>query len=97
MPPFLQTHGAAAGVLRGLRQTVESAGSWDRGRVEELQRELEAIVPDISSLETLAAGLDSSLCKGIYIVYFISIVYYIYVFLWCSYLATKCALQIQFI
>uniref|UniRef100_A0A8C7ULC6 Spectrin repeat containing, nuclear envelope 1b n=1 Tax=Oncorhynchus mykiss TaxID=8022 RepID=A0A8C7ULC6_ONCMY len=64
MPPPLQTHGAAVGVLRGLRQTVESSGSWDHGRVEELQRELETIIPDISSLETLAAGLDSSLCKG---------------------------------
>ncbi|KAK6304736.1 hypothetical protein J4Q44_G00253220 [Coregonus suidteri] len=61
---FLETHGAAVGVLQGLRQTVESSGSWDHGRVDELQRELEAIVPDISRLETLAAGLDSSLCKG---------------------------------
>lgn len=61
---FLQTHGVAAGVLRGLRQTVESAGSWDRGKVEELQQELATIVPDISQLETLAVNLDSSLCKG---------------------------------
>lgn len=61
---FLQTHSVAAGVLRGLRQTVESAGSWDRGRVEELQQELSTIVPDISQLETLAVNLDSSLCKG---------------------------------
>lgn len=61
---FLQTHGVAAGVLRGLKQTVESAGSWDRGRVEELQQELSTIVPDISQLETLAVNLDSSLCKG---------------------------------
>ena len=61
---FLQTHGVAAGVLHGLRQTVESAGSWDRGRVEELQRELATIVPDISQLETLAVSLDSSLCKS---------------------------------
>jgi len=61
---FLQTHNVAAGVLRGLRQTVESAGSWDRGRVEELQQELATIVPDISQLETLAINLDSSLCKA---------------------------------
>ncbi|XP_037550764.1 nesprin-1 [Nematolebias whitei] len=61
---FLQTHGVAAGVLRGLKQTVESAGSWDRGRVEELQQELATIVPDISQLETVAVNLDSSLCKG---------------------------------
>ncbi|KAF1374585.1 hypothetical protein PFLUV_G00230620 [Perca fluviatilis] len=61
---FLQTHGVAAGVLRGLKQTVESAGSWDRGRVEELQQELATIVPDISQLETLAVNLDSSLCKS---------------------------------
>lgn len=61
---FLQTHGAAAGVLQGLRQTVESAGSWDRGKVEELQQELATIVPDINQLESLAVNLDSSLCKG---------------------------------
>lgn len=61
---FLQTRSVAAGVLRGLRQTVESAGSWDRGRVEELQQELATIVPDISQLETLAISLDSSLCKS---------------------------------
>lgn len=61
---FLQTHSMASGVLRGLRQTVESAGSWDRGRVEELQQELSTIVPDINQLETLAANLDSSLCKS---------------------------------
>lgn len=61
---FLQTHSVAAGVLRGLRQTVESAGSWDRGRVEELQQELATIVPDINQLETLAVNLDSSLCKS---------------------------------
>lgn len=61
---FLQTHSVAAGVLRGLRQTVESAGSWDRGRVEELQQELATIVPDITQLETLAVNLDSSLCKS---------------------------------
>lgn len=61
---FLQTHNVAAGVLRGLRQTVESAGSWDRGRVEELQQELATIVPDITQLETLAVNLDSSLCKS---------------------------------
>lgn len=61
---FLQTHSVVTGVLRGLRQTVESAGSWDRGRVEELQQELATIVPDISQLETLAISLDSSLCKS---------------------------------
>lgn len=61
---FLQTHNVAAGVLRGLKQTVESAGSWDRGKVEELQQELAAIVPDISQLEALAVNLDSSLCKS---------------------------------
>lgn len=61
---FLQTHGVAAGVLRGLKQTVESAGSWDRGKVEELQQELATIVPDITQLETLAVNLDSSLCKS---------------------------------
>lgn len=81
MPPPLQTHGAAVGVLRGLRQTVESSGSWDHGRVEELQRELEAIVPDISRLENLAASLDSSLCKGIFMIYLISIIYLMYLFL----------------
>lgn len=61
---FLQTHSVAAGVLRGLKQTVESAGSWDRGKVEELQQELATIVPDIHHLETLAVNLDSSLCKS---------------------------------
>uniref|UniRef100_A0AAV2JAL2 Calponin-homology (CH) domain-containing protein n=1 Tax=Knipowitschia caucasica TaxID=637954 RepID=A0AAV2JAL2_KNICA len=61
---FLQTHSVAAGVLHGLRQTVENAGSWDRGRVEELQQELATIVPDINQLETLAVNLDSSLCKS---------------------------------
>lgn len=61
---FLQTRSVAAGVLRGLKQTVESAGSWDRGKVEELQQELATIVPDISQLETLAVNLDSSLCKS---------------------------------
>lgn len=61
---FLQTHSVAAGVLRGLKHTVESAGSWDKGRVDELQRDLEGIVPDISRLETLAISLDSSLCKA---------------------------------
>ncbi|XP_056332375.1 LOW QUALITY PROTEIN: nesprin-1 [Danio aesculapii] len=61
---FLHTHSVAAGVLQGLRQTVESAGSWDKSRVDELQRELEAIVPDISRLETLAVNLDSNLCKS---------------------------------
>lgn len=61
---FLQTHNVAAGVLRGLKQTVESAGSWDRGKVEELQQELATIVPDISQLEALAVNLDSSLCKS---------------------------------
>lgn len=61
---FLQTHNVAAGVLRGLKHTVESAGSWDRGKVEELQQELATIVPDISQLEALAVNLDSSLCKS---------------------------------
>lgn len=61
---FLHTHSVAAGVLQGLKQTVESAGSWDRGKVEELQQELATIVPDISHLETLAVNLDSSLCKS---------------------------------
>ncbi|MEQ2161686.1 hypothetical protein GOODEAATRI_012073, partial [Goodea atripinnis] len=61
---FLQTHSAVAGVLQGLRQTVESAGSWDRGRVEELQQELGTFIPDINELETSAVNLDSSLCKG---------------------------------
>lgn len=61
---FMQNHGVAAGVLRGLKQTVESAGSWDRGRVEELQQLLATIVSDISHLESLAVNLDSSLCKG---------------------------------
>ncbi|XP_073726049.1 nesprin-1 isoform X5 [Misgurnus anguillicaudatus] len=61
---FLHTHGVAAGVLRGLRQTVESAGSWDKSRVDELQRDLEAIVPDIGRLETLAVNLDGCLCKA---------------------------------
>lgn len=61
---FLHTNSVAAGVLRGLKQTVESAGSWDRGKVEELQQELATIVPDINHLETLAVNLDSSLCKS---------------------------------
>ncbi len=61
---FLHTHSVAAGVLQGLRQTVESAGSWDKSRVDELQKDLEAIVPDISRLETLAVNLDGSLCKA---------------------------------
>lgn len=61
---FLHTHSVAAGVLRGLRQTVESAGSWDKSRVDELQRDLETIVPDIGRLETLAVNLDGSLCKA---------------------------------
>lgn len=61
---FLHTHSVAAGVLQGLKQTVESAGSWDRGKVEELQQELATIVPDINQLETLAVNLDSSLCKS---------------------------------
>lgn len=61
---FLQTHNVAAGVLRGLRHTVESAGSWDKSRVDELQRDLEGIIPDISRLESLAISLDSSLCKA---------------------------------
>uniref|UniRef100_A0A672NJW8 Nesprin-1-like n=1 Tax=Sinocyclocheilus grahami TaxID=75366 RepID=A0A672NJW8_SINGR len=61
---FLHTHSVAAGVLQGLRQTVESAGSWDKSRVDELQKDLEAVVPDISRLETLAVNLDSSLCKA---------------------------------
>ncbi|KAG1946578.1 nesprin-1 [Pimephales promelas] len=61
---FLHTHSVAAGVLQGLRHTVESAGSWDKSRVDELQRDLEAIVPDIGRLETLAVNLDGSLCKA---------------------------------
>lgn len=61
---FLQTHNEVARVLHGLRQTVESAGSWDRGRVEELQQELSTIIPDIGELESSAVNLDSSLCKG---------------------------------
>lgn len=61
---FLQTHNVAAGVLRGLRHTVESAGSWDKSRVDELQRDLEGIIPDINRLESLAISLDSSLCKA---------------------------------
>lgn len=61
---FLHTNSAAAGVLRGLKQTVESAGSWDRGKVEELQQELAGIVPDINHLEALAVSLDSCLCKS---------------------------------
>lgn len=61
---FLQTHAVAAGVLRGLKQTVEGAGSWDRGKVEELQQELAAVVPDVGQLETLAVNLDGSLCKS---------------------------------
>lgn len=54
----------AAGVLRGLRQTVESAGSWERSRVQELQQDLSEIVPDIGRLEALAVSLDASLCKS---------------------------------
>ncbi|TSO25166.1 Nesprin-1 [Bagarius yarrelli] len=61
---FLQTHSVAAGVLRGLRNTVESAGNWDKSRVDELQQDLEGIIPDISRLESLAISLDSSLCKA---------------------------------
>lgn len=61
---FLQTHSMVAGVLQGLRHTVESAGSWDCARVEELQLELSAIVADIHQLETAAVSLDSSLCKA---------------------------------
>lgn len=61
---FLQTHSVAAGMLQSLRQTVESAGSWDRGKVEELQQELATVVPDITQLETMAVNLDSSLCKS---------------------------------
>lgn len=61
---FLQTRGVAAGVLRSLRQTVESAGSWERSRVQELQQDLTSIVPDIGRLETLAVSLDGSLCKA---------------------------------
>lgn len=61
---FLQTHSVAAGVLRGLRHTVESAGNWDKSRVDELQQDLEGIIPDISRLESLAISLDSSLCKA---------------------------------
>lgn len=61
---FLHTHSVAAGVLRTLKQTVESAGSWDRGKVEELQQELATIVPDINHLEAQAVHLDSSLCKS---------------------------------
>ena len=61
---FLQTQVATAATLQGLRQTVEGAGSWDRARVEELQQELSAMVPEVGRLEALAAGLDSGLCKG---------------------------------
>nr|XP_057913481.1 nesprin-1 isoform X6 [Doryrhamphus excisus] len=61
---FLNTHSATAGVLQGLRQTVESAGSWDRGRVEELQEQLSGIVPDVCRLEMQAVDLDSGLCKS---------------------------------
>lgn len=51
-------------MLRGLRQTVESAGSWERSRVQELQQDLAEIVPDIGRLEALAVSLDASLCKA---------------------------------
>ena len=61
---FLQTQGAATGVLGGLRHTVEGAGSWDRGRVEELQRELAAVILDIRNLETRAVWLTSGLGKA---------------------------------
>lgn len=61
---FRQMHSAAVAVLQGLRQTVESGGSWDRGRVEELQQEVSAAVPDVCRLETLAVDLDSGLCKS---------------------------------
>lgn len=61
---FLQTRGVAAGVLRSLRQTVDSAGSWERSRVQELQQDLASIVPDIARLEALAVSLDGSLCKA---------------------------------
>ncbi|KAG7263976.1 hypothetical protein CRUP_026777 [Coryphaenoides rupestris] len=61
---FLQSQGMAAVTLRALRQTVEAAGSWDRARVEELQRELAAAVPEVGRLEALAAGLDGGLRKG---------------------------------
>lgn len=63
---FLQTQSVAANVLLGLRQTVESAGAWDQGKVHELQQELKAIVPDIGRLEALAVSLDGSLCKARY-------------------------------
>ncbi|KAJ4921304.1 hypothetical protein JOQ06_000784 [Pogonophryne albipinna] len=47
-----------------LKETLEGGGSWDRGRVEDLQREMTSIGSDILQLETLAVNLDSSLCKS---------------------------------
>ncbi|KAJ8275253.1 hypothetical protein COCON_G00098780 [Conger conger] len=61
---FLRTRAVARSVLRGLRQSVEGSGSWDKGRAESLRRELEAVVPDIGRLETLAVGLDAGLSKA---------------------------------
>ena len=50
--------------LRDLRQTVASAGSWDRGRVDDLQEEPSVTAPDAGRPESTASGLDAGLCEA---------------------------------
>ncbi|XP_029943278.1 nesprin-1-like [Salarias fasciatus] len=63
---FLRARGAAAGELRRLRDAVDGAGAgaWDGGRAEELRRQLDAVVPEVSRLEAEAVRLDGDLCKS---------------------------------
>ncbi|RXM34120.1 Nesprin-1 [Acipenser ruthenus] len=63
---FLQTRKAAMSVLHRLKQTVESASNWDKGKAESLQQDLKDIIPDIHKLETLSVNLDGALSKAQY-------------------------------
>ncbi|RXM34941.1 Nesprin-1 [Acipenser ruthenus] len=63
---FLQTRKAAMNVLHRLKQTVESASNWDKGKAESLQQDLKDIVLDIHKLETLSVNLDGALSKAQY-------------------------------
>uniref|UniRef100_A0A8K9XYB1 Spectrin repeat containing nuclear envelope protein 1 n=1 Tax=Oncorhynchus mykiss TaxID=8022 RepID=A0A8K9XYB1_ONCMY len=61
---FLQSHGAAAGEVRGLREAVEGRGSWDRSKAEELHHRLGEVAGDVARLEAQAVGLDGRLSKA---------------------------------
>lgn len=61
---FLGGRDAAGQLLKGMRQVLEGAGSWDRARSEVFRQELEAAGGELRRLEAQAAAVDGSLSKA---------------------------------